>query len=108
MNKRPAMTGSEVRKVVAPALREAPAACGIVTITKVEVSPDCAYATVFISALQESELALAYLKEKRDEFQKGLFRALTRFRVPEIRFRIDTAGQRAERLDRLLSEEIPG
>ncbi|ALM10000.1 MAG: hypothetical protein PeribacterA2_0627 [Candidatus Peribacter riflensis] len=96
------MIGSVVREVVAPLLRECPPVCGIVSLTEVEVSADLSYATCLISALFENDQALAFLVSRLKELQTALGRTLQIHRVPKIRFRIDTRGQRAERLDELL------
>jgi ribosome-binding factor A len=104
MATRPETIGTTVRQVISPALRECPPSCGIVTITEVAVSKDCSYATVYISALQSPNDALAYLEEKRDEFQKTLFHALQRFRAPIIRFRVDRVAEKVSRIDQLLDE----
>lgn len=101
-SKRPAMIGSVVREVVAPLLRECPPQCGIVSLTEVEVSADLSYATCLISALSENDQALAFLVSRLKELQTALGRTLQIHRVPKIRFRIDTRGQSAERLDALL------
>jgi len=101
-SKRPAMIGSVVREVVAPLLRECPQACGIVSLTEVEVSADLSFATCFISALLHPDQALAYLTSRVRELQTALGRTLQIHRVPKIRFRIDSRMERGARIDQLL------
>ena len=95
------MLASEIRALVAPALRDCPPECGIVAITGIELSPDASYATVVISALREPEAALQWLSEHRGSIQKNLG-ALRRGRIPQLRFRLDIALMHANRLDDLL------
>lgn len=96
------MIASVVRETIAPALRDCPPACGVVSITDVEVSSDLSYATVLVSALREPEKALEALEEERPELQRLLGKRLQTHRVPRLRFRIDQTIERAERIDRLL------
>ena len=97
------MLGSVVRRAIAPVLREAPPACGIVSITRVEVSADASYATVYITALEESEQALRYLERRCRDLQRSLG-SLPRRKIPLLRFRIDGSGERGRRIDALLKK----
>lgn len=97
------MLASVVRTIIAPALRECPRACGIVTITLIEVSPDASYATAHVSALREPERALAFLEERKAELQRKLGE-IPRRKIPVLRFRIDREPERLAALDRLLRE----
>ncbi|MEK7591197.1 MAG: ribosome-binding factor A [Patescibacteria group bacterium] len=101
MSRRPSMIATSVRRVLAPALRSCPPECGIVSMTEVEVSPDLQWVTVSISALKDSPSALAHLKEQTSRL-RGLLKKLELHRVPFLRFKIDTRGESAERLDTLL------
>ncbi|MFH0851856.1 MAG: ribosome-binding factor A [Candidatus Peregrinibacteria bacterium] len=101
-SKRPAMVGSVVRSVIAPFLRECPQACGIVSLTEVEVSSDLSYATCYVSALFDPQQAVTFLKEQIPELRSRLGKALQIHRTPLIRFRIDPRAERASRLDELL------
>ena len=96
------MIGSVVREVVAPLLRECPQACGIVSLTEVEVSTDLSYATCYVSALEVPEQALAFLSSRVKELHSRLGQALNIHRIPKIRFRIDPRTERVSRLDALL------
>jgi len=98
------MLASVIREIIAPVLRECPQECGIVSITRIEVSEDLSYATAYISALHEVNAAIAYLQEHRGELQKKIGKAISVRRVPQLRFRFDEEGARATRLDELLEE----
>ncbi|MDO8468427.1 MAG: ribosome-binding factor A [Candidatus Peribacter sp.] len=101
-SRRPAMIGSVVREVVAPLLRECPHACGMVSLTEVEVSADLSYATCLISALASPDQAVAFLTSRLKDLHTALGRTLQIHRVPKIRFRIDPRSERGARIDRLL------
>jgi ribosome-binding factor A len=96
------MVASVVRETIAPVLRECPQACGIVTITEVEVSRDFSYATCYVSALENVREAIAFLSSQIPDLQGRLGAALQIHRVPRIRFRIDPRTERGRRIDRLL------
>lgn len=97
------MLETSARRIIAPVLRECPSACGIVSITEVEVSSDLSYATVYISALTNPEAALDFLEGRRRELQKLLGRLQTH-KTPQLRFRIDRRSEQGGRLDALLKE----
>jgi len=104
VKKRPAMIASVVRSCVAPFLRECPQACGIVSLTDVEVSPDISYSTCYVSALAEPQQAIDYLASRVPEIKKALGAALQMHRAPFLRFRIDPRAERGSRIDKLLEE----
>jgi ribosome-binding factor A len=97
------MLGSDVRGLIAPVLKRCPPACGIMSITRVEVSPDSSYVTFYVSVLREPETAMAYLEAERPELQRGLSK-LPRRVIPRVRFRLDKATEEGSRIDDLLRE----
>ncbi len=97
------MLATEVRSLIAPILRTCPQECGIVSITRVEISEDNAYATLYISALRESEQALTHLNGQRKDLQRR-FAGMPSFKIPLLRFRIDDTVIRGMRIDQLLQE----
>lgn len=101
MSKRPNMLASVIREIIAPVLRECPQECGMVSITEVEVSPDFSHATVYITALQQPDVALQYLGKRQSFLQKQIG-AIPRAKVPKLRFRLDTKIEQANRIDELL------
>ena len=101
MSKRPAMLSSAIRDIIAPVLRECPQSCGIVSMTKIDVSRDFSYATVYVSALQKPEKALDFLESQTTRLQRMLS-DLNRKKIPQLRFRIDRDGEKNMRLEELL------
>lgn len=101
MSKRTEMLGSVVRSLIAPILRECPRECGIVSLTRIDVSADASYATVFVTALRQPESALDFLHNRRKDLQKKLS-TIPRRKVPVLRFRLDREMEQSNRLDELL------
>ncbi|MCK5018497.1 MAG: ribosome-binding factor A [Candidatus Peribacteraceae bacterium] len=104
MSRRSTMLASSIRKIISPVLKGAPKECGVVSITEVEVSEDCAHATVLVSSLYFSEKAIKYLLSSRGSLQKQIG-VLGRARVPILCFKLDDRTERGERIDRLLKSE---
>ena len=93
----------EVRSIIAPQLRECPSECGVVSITDVVVSDDCSFATVYISALSEPEIALTFFKKKEKQLQRSLS-SLKNKRIPKLRFAYDKSSERGSRIENLLKQ----
>lgn len=96
------MLASTIRDLIAPVVRTCPKECGIVSISEVEVSTDYAYATIYVSALQEPKRALEYLESRLHDLQKSLSN-LHRKHIPMLRFRIDPRGEKGGRIEELLN-----
>lgn len=110
MSKRTDMLATEVRSIIAPALKGCPPACGMVSITRVDISDDASYATLYISALREPEVALRFLEGERRELQHQLGK-MPRKKIPLLRFRLDRGMEQSARIDELLGEaskQLPG
>ncbi len=97
------MLVSTIREIVAPVLRECPRECGIVSIVRVDISPDCSYATMYISSLSKPDVALEYLRTRTPDLQRRLS-DLPRKKIPLLRFRQDKELERGVRLDELLEK----
>lgn len=84
---------------------------GFASITRVDVSPDIRYATVFVSVLgteDEQTESLVALNNASGYIRHELGPKLTMRSIPSIRFRLDRSMEHAENVQRLLSEiDIP-
>ncbi len=84
---------------------------GFASITRVDVSPDIRYATVFVSVLgteDEQSETLVALNNASGLIRHELAPKLTMRSIPSIRFRLDRSMEHAENVQRLLSEiDIP-
>lgn len=77
---------------------------GLITLTAVDVSPDCAYATVFFTCLDTAHIPVA---EEGLHRATGFLRAQLGKRIkiwttPELRFVYDESVERGDRLSRLI------
>ena len=97
------MLATSIRKLIAPVLRDCPRECGIVSITRIDVSSDLSYVTVYFTALKESQLALKFLMSRERELRKILGQLQTH-KTPQLRFRIDKTAEEGSRIDALLEK----
>ncbi|MBI4092428.1 MAG: 30S ribosome-binding factor RbfA [Candidatus Kerfeldbacteria bacterium] len=83
----------------------------LVTLTRVEVSPDLEHAKAWVSVLPrgQGQDVLVHLQKKIGELQRLLNRQLVMEPVPKIRFLLDHSGARASHIEGLLdSLDQPG
>lgn len=93
----------EVSKIIDREL-EFPEGC-LVTLTRMVISKDARYATIFFSVLGSPEQdALAVLEKNIYPIQQTLNRAVRMRPVPQIRFLPDRAEDRRERVEASLAE----
>jgi len=81
---------------------------GLVTVTRVEVSPDLRHATGYLSVYGGDLDAAGFLRVLRPQahvLQAVLARELRTRRTPVLSFRIDDGIARADRINRLLGED---
>ena len=77
----------------------------MVTLTRMMISKDARYATVFFSVLGAEESAITAILEKNIyPVQQMLNRAVPIRPVPQIRFQPDQAEDRRERVEKSLAE----
>lgn len=76
-----------------------------ITVTEVEVDRELQYATVYVNALGEEarqEEVLEALERAAGFFRHKLSESLDLRKVPELRFKWDSAFEQAARIDELL------
>lgn len=77
----------------------------LVTITRVHVSPDKRYATVFLSVLpNDPDPILDILNERVFDIQQILNKRVRMRPVPKIRFAADEEEERRERVEKSLAQ----
>ncbi len=79
---------------------------GIITISEVEVTPDLAYATIYVGTLKEPEKAIKVLRDRSKELKAALSKKLTTYKIPILRFAIDDRGSRGEHIEKLLAQSL--
>jgi ribosome-binding factor A len=80
---------------------------GFASITRVEVSPDIRYATVYVSVMgseEEQSESLVALNNASGFIRHELGPKLTMRSIPIINFRLDRSMEHAENVQRLLNE----
>lgn len=78
-----------------------------VTITRVDVTQDLAYADVYVRTLTGSEdEAIAGLQSAEGFIRRRLGRELHVRRVPDFRFHVDRGLEHAQRIEALLDEAL--
>lgn len=82
---------------------------GMVTLTAVEMSPDCAHATVYFTCLDAAQAgaAQAGLERAAGFLRSQLARRIRLRETPELRFAYDESLERGERLARLIESVRP-
>lgn len=107
MSQRIAKVESLVQQVVAAGLAELlEVEAARITVTGVDVAPDLHHATVWVGILADDESGQQELfgkvEARRGELQRRLASTMTTKFIPKIMFKIDTGGQYAEHINRLL------
>lgn len=110
MGRRPARLGEAIREEVAQLVgyELADPRIGVVTVTRVEVSPDLGHARVHVSVLgdeRERQQTLAALAHSSGFVRRELARRLGIRQVPEVDFRYDKGLEATERVATLLEED---
>ena len=77
---------------------------GLITLTAVDVSPDCAYATVYYTCLDSAHLPVAKVGLKRATgfLRSQLGKRIKIWTTPELKFVYDESVERGDRLSRLI------
>lgn len=78
----------------------------LLTIVKVDTSPDIRYTRVFVSVFPESEFsyALKTLEKERHNIQISLNKKLRIKPLPRLEFRSDFTESEADKIEKLLKE----
>lgn len=77
---------------------------GLVTITAVDVSPDCSHAVVYFTCLDPAHApeAMAGLKRAAGFLRSQIARRIRMYTTPELRFAYDDSIERGDRIARLI------
>ena len=81
----------------------------LVTVTKVDLSPDLKYATIYVSVLGEEpkrRTVLRGLDSARGLIQKRLGRAIRLRETPTIRFEFDPSIEKSIAMSRLIDQAV--
>ncbi len=107
MGRRAEKLREEIRHFVASTIEEMSfSSSALVTVIRVEVSPDFDYAKIYIGVLPEEqrEKVISQIQEQKGLIKKKMAQYLRIRRMPEIDFRLDRGMEKAERVERLLKK----
>ncbi|MCX7161102.1 MAG: 30S ribosome-binding factor RbfA [Proteobacteria bacterium] len=81
---------------------------GMITLTGVDVSPDCAYATVYFTCLDAAhvKVAKAGLQRANGFLRAQIGKRIKIWTTPELKFVYDESVERGDRLSRLTDSAI--
>lgn len=77
---------------------------GIITITKVALTPDLKEATIFFSSLGDKQKGLETLQRAKGFIRTHLARRVRLRFIPDLHFKIDDGPEYADRINRLFHE----
>jgi ribosome-binding factor A len=82
---------------------------GMITLTAVEMSPDCAHATVYFTCLDATHVpeAMHGLQHAAGFLRSQLARRIKMYVTPELRFAYDQSIERGARLSQLIDSVRP-
>ena len=80
----------------------------MITLTGVDVSPDCAYATVYFTCLDAAhvKVAKAGLQRANGFLRAQIGKRIKIWTTPELKFVYDESVERGDRLSRLIDSAI--
>jgi ribosome-binding factor A len=79
----------------------------LVTLQEVSITPDLKHAHVYVGVIgtqEEANAALAQLHDARLRFQREISKRVVLKNTPQLHFKLDTAGERGDRVLHLLDE----
>jgi ribosome-binding factor A len=98
--------GDQIQRVLSEIMRRElrDPRVGMVTLTGVEMSPDCAHATVLFTCLDPKHVpeALAGLQHAAGFLRAQLARKIQLYLTPQLRFVYDESVERGARLSQLI------
>jgi ribosome-binding factor A len=77
---------------------------GLITITRVILTPDLKEATVFFSSLNEKQQALKTLQRAKGFIRSCLAQRIRIRHIPELDFRIDESLEYSQHINQLIDE----
>ena len=98
----------ELSQLISFELKE-PSVTGMVSVTKVKVTPDLKYAKVSVSILNSKNIkaTLAGLKQSAGYIRTGLAKRVNLRNTPELIFELDDSMEYGAKIDSILKEIMP-
>lgn len=104
INNRKKKLEEEIRKIVSSFINEHTNRTSLITVTRVDVSPNLAKVDLYVTVFPESgeESALNFLKRKRPEVKEAIKRGMNIRRIPFVDFEIDMGEKNRQKINELL------
>ena len=98
----------EISNIISFELKN-PDATGLISVTKVKITPDLKYAKVYVSMLnsKSNEKTLEALKKSSGYIRSSIAKKINLRITPEIIFVLDDSIEYGERIDKILKEILP-
>ena len=95
----------EIRQVISFELKN-PNITGLISVTKVKVTPDLRFARVYVSLLNSKNIkkTMKGLKEATGYIKGQIARKINLRVTPDLQFEIDDSMEYGEKIDKLLNE----
>ena len=78
----------------------------LVSVSQVQLSTNLKQAIVWLEIFnQDKDVLMRKIEKRQPEYQHQLYHLLQRFSVPSIQFRLSTAQEDQERIEKLLNSE---
>lgn len=110
MNKINEELKKEISKVISYELKDPNLKGGLVTVTKVDTTPDLRFARVYVSMIniKDKKQALAALKKSSGYIRTEIARTINLRTTPEIVFEFDESIEYGAKIDGILKEITKG
>ncbi|HVE81001.1 MAG TPA: ribosome-binding factor A [Candidatus Dormibacteraeota bacterium] len=106
MNQRVLKVESVLRQITASELAKLSSYSAHITVTDVDVSPDMRNGIIWIGIMagsaDERDNIQKHIEGLRGEIQSAVAAGLKSKRTPRITFKLDTGGEHADKIDRLI------
>lgn len=98
----------EISYIIDQKLKE-PSVTGLISVTKVKVTPDLKFAKVYVSILNAKSIkqTLAGLKKSSGFIRSELAKSINLRNTPELIFELDDSMEYGARIDSILKEILP-
>jgi len=105
---RPYKVGEQIQRELSDIIRRElrDPRIGMITLTAVEVSPDCMHAKVFFTCLERDHVPVVErgLRHASGFLRAHLARRMSLHAIPELHFSYDESVERGDRLSRLIDQ----
>ena len=94
-----------VREVVAEYINRENNKTSLITVTRIDISPNLSSADIYVSVFPETaeESALNFLKRKRPEVKNEIKKKMNMRRIPFVDFKIDLGEKNRQKLEEISS-----